>query len=203
MSAEIPLTKNQKAKVDVELHEVLSKFNWYSNGPPGNCYAFNDMRKGKNAEHPLGKRQVSMHQMVLWLNGFEFEGKNIDHKDGDKLNNTFQNLRLCSQAENSYNVPKKHHNSSSNFKGVHLVMRDLVAENPNPWCIQIKLNYKSKYIGNIYDEVLGAKLYDAVCRHYFGEFASCNFNEIFIQPMSLENAREYVKQLKIIKQNGA
>ena len=46
------------------------------------------------------------------------------------------------------------------------------------------------------DEELAAKYYDAVARYYHGEYAWCNFNEVFIEPRPIEIIKEEIKQLR-------
>lgn len=60
-----------------------------------------------------GKNRLFMHRAVLWPpNGFV-----VDHIDGNKLNNTRQNLRVCRPHENSRNR-RKSRIGSSGYHGV-------------------------------------------------------------------------------------
>ena len=58
---------------------------------------------------------VLMHRVIAGAKA----GEIVDHKDGDPLNNTRQNLRLCSHAQNMRNS-RRHTNNRSGFKGVYL-----------------------------------------------------------------------------------
>lgn len=80
------------------------------------------------------------HKLVWLLNTKEWPAKNIDHKDGDPENNTFDNLRLCTQRENSQNR-KKSSNNTSGFLGVHW------SKQQNKWVAQISHKNKKIYLG--------------------------------------------------------
>lgn len=54
---------------------------------------------------------------LAWLYCHGYWPKQIDHKDGNRANNSINNLRECSHAQNIYNA-KKAKNNSSGYKGV-------------------------------------------------------------------------------------
>ena len=91
---------------------------------------------------------------------------NIDHRDGNELNNRKSNLRICTQADNNKNLGMKKTNKSG-YKGVIWYHY----HNTNKWHSYIKLNKKIISLG--YYE----KLEDAVNARnkgeikYFGEYA--------------------------------
>jgi hypothetical protein len=104
-----------------------------------------------------------MHRQILRAdNGLE-----VDHKDGDGLNNTHCNLRLCSHAENMHNRLKQEH--SSRYKGV----RWDVAH--RKWRSEIKISYKKIYLGYHLSETEAALAYDEAAIKYHGQFARLNF----------------------------
>lgn len=77
-----------------------------------------------------GYRKVKIHKKTYLTHRIVFlmcNGhlpKNVDHKDGDKLNNKIDNLRACTQQQNCYNQKIARHNKSG-VKGVH-------------WCKSVK-----------------------------------------------------------------
>lgn len=96
---EIPLSRGLVAVVDDADYEYLSQWKWCA------------LRQGRqNAKSPKwravrgvtvdGKpRLILMHRLLVNASQCEV----VDHLDGNPLNNTRSNLRVCSQAENCQN----------------------------------------------------------------------------------------------------
>jgi hypothetical protein len=93
----------------------------------------------------------------------------VDHIDGNGLNNTRVNLRICTSAQNICN--SKGRSKTSKYKGV--TRRKM----SNKWFAQIKFNRKHIDIGRFDNEIEAAKAYDNVARKLFKEFAYLNFPE--------------------------
>jgi hypothetical protein len=89
----------------------------------------------------------------------------IDHIDGDRVNNTIGNLRLATQSQNKSNNKRAYRNSKSNILGVYWVTRD------KKWSTEIRLNGKTIRLGyfvNQKDAIAARKTAEL---QYFGEFA--------------------------------
>jgi hypothetical protein len=149
MSKRIPLTQGKFAIVDDADYDSVSRFNWYAERHKRRWYARRQMD---------GKKQ-RLHQFIL--SGV----KSIDHRDGDGLNNTRQNLRPASRSQNGANQKKIR--GSSRFKGVFWHLKK--------WQVSIHADQKSIYLGRFDKETTAAKAYDAAAKFYFGEFARLNF----------------------------
>jgi len=89
----------------------------------------------------------------------------VDHKNGDPLDNRRQNLRLCTHAQNQHNTGLSCVNTSG-FKGV--------SKRGKRWKAQIRINGKQTYLGT-YDtpEEAGAA-YDAAALKVQGEFVGAS-----------------------------
>ena len=99
-------------------------------------------------------------------------GQEVDHINGDGMDNRRENLRLCSHRENMQNSVKRKNDAASIYKGVHLCK--------NRWRSQIKINGKQIHLGNFDHELDAAKAYDGAAIRFFGDFARPNFpNESF------------------------
>jgi hypothetical protein len=87
-----------------------------------------------------GKRYKA-HRVVWMLHrGYIGEGLQIDHIDGDRSNNHIDNLRVCTNAENSRNGKLRVSNTSG-IKGVTW------SKARSGWQVQIKKDYKNHYFG--------------------------------------------------------
>lgn len=148
----IKLTQCKYALVDDEDFEWLNKFNWYAT-------------KGRNEDiwyAGRGRPISRMHREIMNAPA----DKQVDHKDGNGLNNQKSNLRLATNQQNQRN--QKPRNSSSKFKGVHWYKRDQV------WIAYIQINGELKRLGYFNSEILAAQTYNLAAKMYFGEFARLN-----------------------------
>lgn len=91
----------------------------------------------------------------------------IDHIDGDRSNNRWENLRDATQQQNSANMRRR----SSNLCGVKGVSRYCGSSGYVSWRAHIFVNGKTMYLGcfSTVDEASAA--YVAAAREHFGEFA--------------------------------
>ena len=97
--------KGEEIIVDEDLAPVLSQISWYVNT---NGYAVN------RNNHIY----IRMHRRVLELHGVDVpEGYDVDHINGNRLDNRFENLRVCNRSQNLANSPGRYHNQHG-FRGV-------------------------------------------------------------------------------------
>lgn len=141
--------------VDDNQYDYLSKFSWHIS-PQG--YAKKNKSKSPNGDHG-----ILMHRMVLGAKA----GEQVDHIDGNKLNNQLENLRLCSFSSNQANSKIKSNNTSK-YKGVTF------DSSRNKWIAQIMINRKHKFLGRFNSPIDAAREYNNAAIHYFGEFANIN-----------------------------
>ena len=92
----------------------------------------------------------------------------VDHIDGDGLNCQDENMRLCTQTENSRNS-KIQVNNSSGYNGVNW------ESNSKKWKAQIAINKKQTHLGLFLSAIDAARAYDEAAKKYYGEFAKLNF----------------------------
>ncbi len=148
----IPLPRGHAALVDEEDYERTMYFNWCSFESRGRRYAQSD--------------SVSMHSFIL---GCKIE--EIDHKNGNGLDNRKQNLRHCTKTQNMRNVRKTRSATSSKYKGVSFT------KSISKWCAEITADWKRYNLGYYLIEEDAARVYDAKARELFGEFTNLNFPE--------------------------
>ena len=161
---EIPLTQGKIALVDDVDYEQLAKHRWYSNKREyPNSSRWYAQRNAKHTDAVNGRKIVYMHQAIMGVkNNLE-----IDHINGDGLDNRRANLRFCSHSENMANQRKTR--GSSIYKGVswHKAARK--------WSAKIKQSGHKMHIGYFDAEEEAARAYDARASELYGEHASLNF----------------------------
>lgn len=150
---EIILTRGKASKVDEEDYDFLMQWNWTANYSKGKWYA---------RKHLGNRKYVSMHKVLL------DSSIDVDHKDGDGLNNQRHNLRVCTHIQNMQNSVIKSNNTSG-YKGVHLRKKD------GKWQARIVVNGKRMYLGAFDFIEDAARSYDQKAKEMFGEFAKTNF----------------------------
>lgn len=113
-------------------------------------------------------KQYQAHKLaILYVDGYLPE--EVDHKDRNRANNAYSNLRVVTRTQNNGNMGLSAHNSSG-YKGV------CKAKN-GYWRAYIKIgDGRQKSLGTTFREAEQAALaYDHAAREYFGEFARLNF----------------------------
>lgn len=99
-------------------------------------------------------------------------GREVDHANGDKLDNRRANLRVCTASENQRNKRKpaefRGAPVSSPYKGVWW------SESNRGWCAMIRVNRKRIYLGTFASDIEAAAAYDRVAEREFGAFARLN-----------------------------
>jgi len=95
----------------------------------------------------------------------------VDHKDGDKLNNCRENLRLCLRAQNNA-ASRRGGGKYSRYRGVSYDKKRVAVKK---WIAQISIDGRMKRIGLFLTEEEAAKAYDRVAMKTHGDFASLNF----------------------------
>lgn len=152
---EILLSKGKTTIIDDDDYDKVTQFSWHlSHGG----YAVRNARINGKYENQ------GLHRFIFGLTSKNKE--RIDHINGDKLNNSKSNLRICSHSENLMNRGKNK-KTRAKYKGV-------IKRGYNSWVAMICVNYKSKYIGCFYTEEAAAYAYNLESKKLHGEFAYQN-----------------------------
>lgn len=162
----IPLTKRQNALVDTADYEWLMQWNWFAAWDK-NTRQFRAARTDRT-ESP--KRTIKMARQILNAAA----DKEVDHWNGNALDNRRQNLRECTPAQNIWNTGRRR-DATTHFKGVSQT-RYPTARFCARWRAQIKVNGKNIWLGRFNSEEEAARAYDEAAKKYHGEFARLNFS---------------------------
>ena len=149
-----PKFPNHFVMVDDADFDWLNQWKWHIENSRGKKYGRRSvMRKGN-----------SMHREIM---GFP-KGKEIDHIDGNGLNNQKENLRICTPLENHKNRVL---NKGRKYKGVFLCKRK---NRIKRWHTTIIHNHKKIFLGIFLTEIEGALAYNKAAEKLHGEFARLN-----------------------------
>lgn len=155
----VALTKGMFALVDDADFEVVSRWNWSALRAKGGLWY---ATRGRMSEEQIDRvAPVLLHRYLLQAEPTE----NVDHRDGNGLNNRRENLRKASNSQNGMNM-KARVGGSSKFKGVW---------RPTRWRAEIRVDYTTIRLGSFRTEEEAARAYDDAARRLFGEFARVNF----------------------------
>lgn len=159
---QIPLTQGKYALVDDEDYEYLNQWKWqaYTSKTRQTYYATRTDRTNI-------KRTVFMHKEIL------NSDKEVDHIDGNGLNNQKSNLREAEHFQNVFNQRRRITNTSG-FKGV--IKRTKWYGN-KPWRARISVKGKRIDLGCYTTAEEAALVYDQKAKELYGEFANLNFKE--------------------------
>lgn len=120
------------------------------------------------AVRTASERRALMHRAIATRAfGILPTGKEIDHANGDGLDNRRSNLRIASRSNNMANVGVRANNTSG-FKGVSW------DRSRSLWGAKIKVNYRAIHLGRFSTAEEAALAYNAAAAFHFGEFARPN-----------------------------
>lgn len=149
---EIPLTKGKFAIVDDEDYEILKGYAWlYSCG-----YAVRNALRIDQVKLST----ISMHRVIAKTPGPLL----TDHKNGNKLDNRKENLRICTFSENFFNQGP-HKDNLTGYKGVCFNRKY------NRYQSQIMARGKSHYLGSFLTAEEAHAAYVKASKLLHGEFS--------------------------------
>lgn len=158
--AYVTLTQGYVATIDAADVSLVEGFNWCAmcayraDGSLRTVYA---RRITSRRDGP--RRKITLHRQIM----DPPDHMQIDHIDGDGLNNRRDNMRIATNQQNSCNQ-RKHCNNTSGFKGVHWRICT------NKWQARIKIDGKRKHLG-LFDCIHeAAAAYAAASEKLHGEF---------------------------------
>jgi len=157
---EIPLTEGHVALVDEADYEAVAAYRWRALIRPTSRTVYAQRVTSSDGK----KSTLLLHRFLVKAP----KGLEVDHIDGNGLNNTRANLRVGTHAENMRNRRRRCDNSSG-YIGVHWHKRD------RKWVARITLHGKLKSLGYFDTPEDAARARDAAAIELHGEYARLNF----------------------------
>lgn len=154
MAKLIPITQNKSTIVDDEDYVFLSQYKWRAIKSQNHYY----VGKSEKRKRDKPRKLTLMHRLIMCSR----DGEQVDHINGDSLDNQKHNLRLCTQGQNLFNK-NKYKNNKTGFKGISV--------RGKKWRVQVQANKKQHIVGhfNTINEAIAA--YNAVSKKIHGEFS--------------------------------
>lgn len=156
----IILTQGYTTIIDDEDYTSVVQHNWWAHETDNNIYA----------RGTIDGKRTYLHRFLMNPD----DSQEVDHEDGDGLNNRRSNLRVCTHKQNGANHKKIF--GQSIYKGVYWYKRD------KKWRAQIgdgvkhmNGNYGVIFLGAFTSEEEAAKAYDKAAKVKYGDFAKLNF----------------------------
>ena len=141
---------NSFALIDDKDYKYLKKWKWY---PTKLGY----VARGIYDKNTQKTNVITLHRFLM---NFP-KNLEVDHINGNGLDNRHKNLRICNRIENSRNNHKK-------LKGV------TYHKDRKKFSASIVINYKRFHLGYFNDKIKALKKYNEAARKYFGKFAKLN-----------------------------
>ncbi len=165
----IPLTQGKFAIIDDEDYDFLSQFKWCAHKGKNTFYSVRHItgqsqNKIKNIKYK--PKKILMHRLIMKVLS---SNDQIDHINGNGLDNRKTNLRICNNQQNTFN--SKSRKGSSIYKGVSY------RTDCKKYRARISFNGQARHLGYFNNEIEAAKAYDEKAKELFGEFASLNIKE--------------------------
>ncbi len=162
----IYLSNGNFVLVDAEDYDFLSQWKWKEN----KGRAMRNKHVGTVGNWRDGKRKdmaVLMHRVIMDAP----KGMDVDHINGNALDNRRSNLRVCTHAQNRANS-KRSENNTSGYKGVSWDKKSSI------WYTSAKYKGKTINLGRFVNIIDAAKAYDEAVIKWHGEYARPNFGGI-------------------------
>lgn len=141
----IKLTQGKYALIDTEDWPLIAKYKWFA------IRAKNTFYVGASIYKPDGKqRTIQLHRLLLDAP----DDREVDHDDGNGLNNQRSNISIVTVRENGQN---RHHAKTSKYPGVSWNKR------LEKWIAQISVNGTRTHLGCFTDEESAYAAYQKAC----------------------------------------
>lgn len=150
----IRLSNGLYAIVGVADHARLARHRWFPHQGRHTVYA---ARNRKTSEGP-GNRNILMHREILGAK----RGVEVDHADGNGLNNRRRNICIATKSQNRMNMPSKL--LARGLRGVSFAKHASAAR---PWMAKIAIKGRQTYLGYFQTPEKAAAAYDRAAKKLY------------------------------------
>lgn len=150
------LPSGHVALIDADDAPLVSQYRWFIHHSRNKLYVI-----GYRIGGPTRLKNARLHRVVLGIDG------EVDHINGDGLDNRKANLRPATRRQNICNTPGRAR-STSPYKGVSWVKR------AGKWRARIRVDGKYQQLGLFTDPWAAAETYNAAAFEAWGEYAWLN-----------------------------
>jgi hypothetical protein len=147
----IPLKSGDIALIDKEDYILVKMFSWHIKNKNGYV---------QSARNKINKKRILLHRLILNPQ----DNKDIDHINGNILDNRKSNLRVCTNKENHWNTDLKKSNKSG-YKGVSW------DKEKEKWYTSIRLNEKTISLGRYNTAEEASEAYKKASLEHHKEFS--------------------------------
>lgn len=157
--------------IDKEDYDKFNSLKWYIHGNKRantTKYALANIKKGnKNST-------IRLHRFILSVDTSKIQ---VDHINGNGLDNRKCNLRICNAQQNTYNQKPL-----NRYKGV--------IKYKDGYRASVRVEKKDYYLGFYNDEIEAALVVDAAIKFHHKDFAYLNFPHLDTKPKSVNLIRK-------------
>lgn len=170
---EIILYSGNIATVDDEDYEWASQYKWYERREKSHSTTYAQRTTARSETNGIREGWL-LHRKLMEraLDRLLLTEEQIDHRDGDGLNNTRDNMRIASNRQNGCNRVNQRPNSTTGLRGVSHQTKS------GEYVARIVVNQRLVTLGTYASPVDAAKQYDQAAHFYHKEFACLNYSDI-------------------------
>lgn len=153
----IPLSGGYVCHIDDEDFDLVGRHKWSAHRGSNAIYAVRVVREVR----------IFMHRLLLNAK----KGEIVDHIDMNTLNNSRNNIRICtaSQSQSHRSRANWRGTKTSKFKGVTWLASE------RKWAVKMRIANQSRTLGRFSCETSAAMAADEAAAAAYGEFAYLNF----------------------------
>ena len=156
----ISLTRGMVTVVDDDDYETMSCLRWGAGGGNRGRWYAASRRNG---------RTIYLHRLLMDAR----EGQEVDHIDGNSLNNQRANLRFATRSQQNMNSKPRQNKKYSRYKGVYWVPARPENRSPARWVWELT-DAGVRVRGHALTEEAAALKYNEAALQHFGAFARPN-----------------------------
>lgn len=156
----VPLTQGFVASVDNSDYKEVAKYKW--------CIRRDSRGEVRYAVRRCGRTFMSMHRFII----SPPVGMEVDHIDGNGLNNQRSNLRICTRLENGRNHKRVRVDNTSGHRGIDI--------QNGKYRARITVGGATIHIGCFHAFADAVQAYNGAAIKYFGEF----YTEVSLKQLS-------------------